>query len=80
MRFTSRVNEENMSSVRKRLRRNTFIHSEFDPDLSVSLAAPIMKKIFKLKDTSYDDVADKGSMYFMDYIINDLPKAELKKL
>lgn len=56
------------------------MHSEFDPDLSFSLAAPILNRIFNLKDTSYDDETDKGNLYFMDYIINELPKAELKNL
>jgi hypothetical protein len=69
-----------MKDVRKKMRMNSFIHSEFDPDLSYSSLAPILDKVFKAQNYEYDENTEKGRQYIMDYILESIPEKEIKQL
>ena len=69
-----------MRNVRKRLRMNTFMHSEFDPDITYSSIAPLFERIFKANDYEYDENTKKGNTYIMDYILDNLNDKEMKRL
>lgn len=56
------------------------MHSDFDPELSFSSAAPILDKVFKAADSAYDEDNEKGNQYIMDYILNTLNEKEIKQL
>lgn len=59
---------------------NKFMHSEFDPDLLFSSAAPILDRVFKASDNEYDENTEKGNQYIMDYILNSMTQREMKEL
>jgi len=78
--YCYRVEDQRMKTVRKKLRMNSFMHSEFDPNLTFSSAAPLLEKVFLAADWEYDEDTEKGNTYIMDYILNDLPQPEVRKL
>ena len=69
-----------MKDMRKRIRENSFLHSEFDPDISYSSMAPILDKVFKAQNFEYDEDTKKGRQYIMDYILETVPEKEFKRL
>lgn len=69
-----------MKDVRKKMRMNSFVHSEFDPDLSYSSLAPILDRVLKARNCEYDENTEKGRQYIMDYILESIPENEIKKL
>jgi hypothetical protein len=80
MRFSSRISDQRMNSVRKKLRMNRFLHTEFDPNLLFSSAAPILDRVFKAADSEYDENTEKGNQYIMDYILDSMTQKEMKEL
>lgn len=80
MRLSSQFRNEEMRNVRKKLRMNTFMHSEFNPDITYSSLAPIFDRVFKAKGNEYDEDTEKGNKYIMDYILDDLSDREMKQL
>lgn len=48
--------------------------------LLIKILDPLLQKVFKAKDTEYDDDTEKGNTYMMDYILEELPKKEFNNL